>query len=113
MPEETKLSAELFDVFQRYKKATGKVIKWLAIQSGNNDAAHIGQSWSLEDLRGAAEIVKRNAVDVPEDIQYAFQDAIGSRTDISGHFKHSGGDNEKRTRTHEFFTTTRGLHLSW
>ena len=106
MPEETKLSAELFDVFQRYKRATGKVIKWLAIQSGNNDITHIRQSWTLEDLRRAAEIVKRNAIEVPENILYAFQDAIGSRTDISGHFKHSGGDNEQKTTTHEFFTTT-------
>lgn len=104
MTSEPKLSAELFQGFQRYKRATGKVIKWLALSSENTE--HEGQSWALEDLKLVAKIVRQKAIMLPENIFYAFQDAIESRAEISQYFKqHSSADDDK-TRFHEFFTPT-------
>ena len=104
MTDESKLPADLFDIFKRYKRATGKVLKWLALTSGA--IGHDGQTFSLEALKQAAEIVKEKAIEVPEIISYAFRDAIRSRSEISLHFKRSGSADSGKTRSHEFFTRT-------
>jgi len=73
MPDEPKMSTALFETFQRYKRATGKVIRWLAINSNNTDVDHDGQSWSLEYLKQAAGIVKRKAIEVLEIVVMLFK----------------------------------------
>ena len=101
---ESKLSADHFDIFQRYKKASDKVISWFALTSGSN--GQNTQLWSLDDLKQAAEVVNQKAISVPDAIYFAFQDAIKFRSDISLYFKQHGTADDEETRSHEFFTKT-------
>ena len=102
MGSEFKLSADLFDIFQRYKRASEKVISWLALTSETH--GHVAQSWSLDDLKQAAEVVKQKAVEMLEGIYYAFQDAIKFRSDLSLHFRQNRKANKEKTQSHKFFT---------
>ena len=108
--ERLKIFLELFEVFRRYNRATGMVIKWLALSS--QALKNESQSWPLDDMTKVAEFIDRKAIEVPEDVYYAFKDAIGSRSKISLHFRQNGGADEERTRSHEHFTKTQSTFLS-
>ena len=85
---ESKLSADLFDIFQLYKRASEKVISWLALTSETNGQR--AQSWSLDRLKQVAKVVKRKAIKVPDGIYFAFQDAIKFHSALSLQFKQNG-----------------------
>ena len=56
------LTAEAYKVFKTYKKATSKVIQWLATAAGVNTNLFLNQ------LRQAAEITKSRRVEIPAEI---------------------------------------------
>ena len=94
-----KLTPDLFQVFRRYKKATGAVVSWLA-------AGQDGSTWSLNDLMQAAVATKTKNLGIPAQISQAFELAIGARTEISGYFTNKIGIKDASTLSHEHFTKT-------
>ena len=87
-------------MFRKYKKATSKVIQWLATAAGVNT------NLSLNELRQAAEITKSRRVEIPTEILCAFELAIGVRTDFSEYFKQMTGFKDEKIHSHEHFTKT-------
>ena len=80
------LKPEAYGVFQQYKKATSKVIQWLA------ETANVNTHLSLNELRQAAGITRaRGVYDLPPEIPCAFEIAIIARTHISGYVKQIAG----------------------
>lgn len=82
---EAKLSRETFTIYTIYKKATSKVVNWLTTKSEITSSN--GEEPSLPELERAAEVVKKRQISVPDEIDYAFQDAIHARTWITSHFQ--------------------------
>ena len=95
--ERVKLTPDLFQTFRRYKKATVAVVSWLA-------ADQDGSTWSLDNLMQAALATKAKNVKIPPEISYAFELAIGARTEISGYFKQRVETKDASTLSHEHFT---------
>lgn len=97
--ERVKLTPDLFQTFRRYKKATGAVVSWLA-----GTADQDGSTWSLDNMMQAALATKARSVKIPLEISYAFELAIGARTEISAYFKQKVGIKDASTVSHEHFT---------
>ena len=95
--ERVKLTPDLFQTFRRYKKATGAVVSWLA-------ADQDGSTWSLDNMMLAALATKAKNAKIPLEIFYAFELAIGARTEISAYFKQKVGIKDASTLSHEYFT---------
>ena len=95
--ERVKLTPDLFQTFRRYKKATGAVISWLA-------ADQDGSTWALDNIMQAALATKARNLKIPLEISYAFELAVGARTEISAYFKQKVGIKDASTRSHEHFT---------
>lgn len=63
---EARLSSETFTIYDLYKKATSKAVKWLTTKAEIRPSN--GEEPSLKELEGAAETVKKRQISVPDEI---------------------------------------------
>jgi len=107
--ESARISPSLYATYIGYKKATGKVLKWLATNS--HASARKGENassttWTIDRIKRASqEIVRRKAI-LPLEIRYAFEDAIKMRKEITRAYKVLLDSEDDKTARHEFFTKT-------
>ncbi len=101
----------LLDIYVRYKQDTRAIIAWLISHGGAHEDRCFKRTVSIRDLLGLAEKVtsrtKREAVMMPDTLEFCFREAIAARTQLSGFFRKSCGDgvgDDLDTSNHEFFT---------
>ncbi|KAI9673146.1 MAG: hypothetical protein M1817_003008 [Caeruleum heppii] len=105
-----KLSPELFETYMGYKKDTKTVIDWLATNVRKNGRPSFAID-SIFALRRAADIVRRDAAQVPVEITFALEDTIKARTRLTRCCRNGvlGQVETAVNASHEFFTN-RDIH---
>ena len=104
---EEHIPSNLLQTYVQYKQDTKAVIGWL-VSHGTIKYKRM-RTLSIKDLFSLAEIVSKNAITMPDLIDFHFRQAIAARTQLSKHFRRQsvGGQTVvgEETVNHEHFTT--------
>jgi hypothetical protein len=55
--DDVRLPPGFLDIYKRYKKATGVVIEWLALNSTKKGASEHDTIWTIQQLKRAAKVI--------------------------------------------------------
>ena len=99
------LTADLYEVFLSYKKATTKVERWLAVNSDRSDNK---VRLTISEMQEAAHYICSKRIEVPDVIYYAFDKAITARAEVTNHFRglFATETAKAKTSSHVHFTKT-------
>lgn len=104
LPESLTIPSALFDHYQKYKRSTAIVLKWL----GDNGEITSQSGITVNQLQHAAERARAKHIIAPEQVYHAFHDSLASRRKVTDWFKST----ERNARSEPSQSTLNHIHFT-